>query len=104
MVIPRVKLVRLQPEIDVLKIDNLSSEQIVTESIDLHARWPEMTLKEKRRVVELMVRTIVIGDGEIEFNLVQLPSYQEITNWQNRYLHGCKAARSSRGSGGSVRR
>ena len=95
MVIPRVKLVRLQPEIDVLKIDNLSSEQIVTESIDLHARWPEMTLKEKRRVVELMVRTIVIGDGEIEFNLVQLPCYQEITKWQNTYPHANTAVRSS---------
>jgi hypothetical protein len=50
-------------------------------------------------VAELMVRTIVIGDGEIEFNLVQLPSYQEITNWQNRYPRAYTAARSSRGSG-----
>jgi site-specific DNA recombinase len=98
------ELVRLQSEIDVLKIDNLSSEQMVTEAIDLHTRWPEMTLEEKRRVAELMVRTIVIGDGEIEFNLVQLPSYQEITKWQNRYPRGYKAARSSRGGGASERR
>ena len=69
---------------------------MVTEAIDLHTRWPEMTLEEKRRVAELMVRTIVIGDGEIEFNLVQLPSYQKITNWQNRYPRASKAARSSR--------
>jgi len=94
------ELIRLQSEIDVLKIDNLSSEQMVTEAIDLHTRWPEMTLEEKRRVAELMVRTIVIGDGEIEFNLVQLPSYQEITKWQNTYPHGCRVGRSSRGGGG----
>lgn len=98
------ELARLQAEIDVLKIDNLSSEQMVTEAIDLHTRWPEMTLEEKRRVAELMVRTIVIGDGEIEFNLVQLPSYQEITNWQNRYPRANKAARSSRGSAGFAKR
>ena len=77
---------------------------MVTEAIDLHTRWPEMTLEEKRRVAELMVRTIVIGDGEIEFNLVQLPSYQEITNWQNRYPRANTAGHSSRGSAGSARR
>lgn len=98
------ELVRLQSEIDVLKIDNLSSEQMVTEALDLHARWPEMSLEEKRRVAELMVRTIVVGDGEIEFNLVQLPSYQEITNWQNTYPHANTAARSSRGNAAFVTR
>lgn len=92
------ELIRLQSEIDVLKIDNLSSEQMVNEALDLHARWSEMSLEEKRRVAELMVRTIVVGDGEIEFNLVQLPSYQEITNWQNTYPHAHTAARSSKGS------
>lgn len=97
------ELVRLQSEIDVLKIDNLSSEQMVNEALDLHARWPEMSLEEKRRVAELMVRTIVVGDGEIEFNLVQLPSYQEITNWQNTYPHAHKAAHNSKGNAGSVR-
>lgn len=91
------ELGRLQAEVDVLKIDNLSSEQLVTEAQDLHTRWPEMSLDEKRRVVEVMVRSILIGDGEIEFNLVQLPSYKEITNWQSTYLRANTAGRSSRG-------
>jgi len=73
---------------------------MVTEAIDLHTRWPEMTLEEKPRVAELMVRTIVIEDGEIESNLVQLPSYQEITKRQNRYhpslLQNLQDARSRR--------
>jgi hypothetical protein len=46
-------------------------------------------------VAELMVRTIVIGDGEIEFNLVQLPSYQEFTNWQNTYPRAYTVAHSN---------
>lgn len=95
------ELARLQAEIDILKIDNLSSEQLITEALDLHARWQEMSLEEKRRVTELMVRSIVVGDGEIEFNLVQLPSYKEFTNWQNRYPRASTAGRSSRGSGES---
>lgn len=32
-----------------------------------------------------MMRSIAVGDGEIEFSLVQLPSYKEFTNRQNRY-------------------
>jgi len=39
----------------------------------------------KRRIVEQMVRAIVVGDGTIDFHLVQLLSYQEITNRQNMY-------------------
>lgn len=93
------EIVRLLAEVDVLKIDNLSSEPLVTEARDLHTRWPEMSLDEKRRVAESMARSIMVGDGEIEFNLVQLPSYQEITNWQNTYLRGNTAVRSSRAGG-----
>jgi site-specific DNA recombinase len=98
------EIVRLLAEVDVLKIDNLSSEQLVTEALYLDTRWPEMSLGEKRRVAESMVRSIIVGDGEIEFNLVQLPSYQEITNWQNTYHHVNRAARRNRGNAGSVRR
>ncbi len=98
------EITRLQSEIDVLRIDSLSGEQLVSEALDLHARWPTMTPDEKRRVVDQMVRRIEIGDGEAHMHLIQLPSYKEITNWQNTYPHGCRAARSSRGSAGFVRR
>jgi site-specific DNA recombinase len=89
------EIIRLQAELDLLKIDSLSSEQLVAEAVDLHARWPGMAPDEKRRVAEQMVRSIVIGDGTIDFHLVQLPSYKEITNWQNRYPHAHKPEHSS---------
>lgn len=57
-------MVGRQSETDVWEIDNLLSEVIDEEAIDQHARWPEMTLEKKRRVSELMVRTIVIGEGD----------------------------------------
>lgn len=82
--------------------DSLRGEQLVNEALDLHARWPTMTPDEKRRVAEQMVRTIQIGDCEAHLHLIQLPSYKEITNWQNTYPRGCRAARSSRGSAASA--
>ena len=57
-----------------------------------------MSEDEKRLIAEQMVRTIKIGDGEIEFNLIQLPSYEEITKWQNTYPHGNTAVRSNTAS------
>ena len=93
---------RLQAEIDILRIDSLSGEQLVTEAIELQGRWPQMSQEERRKVIELMVRRIDIGEGELEFHLVQLPSYKEITNWQNTYPHGNTAVRSSTGNGGFV--
>ncbi|MBX7208558.1 MAG: recombinase family protein [Verrucomicrobiaceae bacterium] len=95
---------RLQSEIDILKIDSLSGEQLVAEALDLHARWPTMTPDEKRRVIEQMVRSIEIGDGEANLHLIQLPSYKEITNWQNTYRRANTAVRSCRGSEGARRR
>lgn len=86
---------RLQAEIDVLRIDSLSGEQLISEALHLHSRWPSMGAAEKRQIIEQRVRSIKIGDGDIEFNLVQLPAYQEIANWQNTYPHAHTAVRSS---------
>lgn len=89
------ELERVQGEIDVLTIDSLSSEQIAAEALNLHSRWPEMTLEEKRRVAELMVRSIVVGDGDITFNLIQLPSYQDFANRQSSHLAPSRCAMDS---------
>jgi site-specific DNA recombinase len=90
------ELERVQGEIDVLKIDSLSSEQIAAEALNLHSRWPEMTLEEKRRVAELTVRSIVVGDGTINFNLIQLPSYQDFANRQSSHLAPARCEVDSR--------
>ena len=95
---------RLQSEIDILKIDSLSGEQLVTEALELHARWPKMAPDEKRRVIEQMVRRIDIDEGNpdeaVNFHLIQLPSYEEITNCQNTYPRANTAASSSIETGG----
>src|SRR4030042_894098 len=42
----------IQGEIDFLKIQYLSSDQIFNEAKDLYSRWPELTPEEKRKIVE----------------------------------------------------
>jgi site-specific DNA recombinase len=72
------ELPRVEAEADLLRIDELSSEQIVSEVQDLHRRWPKMAVDDRRRMVELLVKDIVVGNGEISLNLCYVPSFEEM--------------------------
>ena len=74
------ELPKLEADLDLLRTDGLNSEHIMQEAKDLHARWPKMSFEEKRKVVELLVRDIKIGDGEIELNLCYYPSCEDMAN------------------------
>jgi site-specific DNA recombinase len=72
----------VEAEVDLLKIDEFSSEQIMAEAHDFHSRWPKMNPEERRKIIELIVKSIVIGHGEITLNLCYLPSFKEMPNRQ----------------------
>ena len=76
------ELPRLEAEVDLLKIDGLTSEHIIEEIKTLHSRWPSLAPDDRRRIVELLVESIVIGNGEITLNLCYLPTFEEMTNRQ----------------------
>ncbi len=65
---------RLRGEVDFLKIQLLSSSEIVSEAQDLYSRWPEMEFAEKRRIVENILERIIVGKDEITIRLCYLPS------------------------------
>lgn len=67
------QLARLQAEVDVLKITELSQEVALESARDLHTRWPSLPFEEKRRVIETIVEKITIGDGEVEITLWYTP-------------------------------
>jgi site-specific DNA recombinase len=67
----------LQGEIDFLKIQKLSSEEIVTEAKDLYTRWPELERDEKRKVIEQITDRITVGKDEVLIDLAYLPSPSE---------------------------
>ena len=69
---------KLQAEIDIMKISQLSQETAIEEARDLYSRWPSLPFEEKRRIVEAIVEKITIGNGEIEINLFYTPPVSEI--------------------------
>lgn len=85
---------RLQGEIDFLKINYLSSSQIVSEAQDLYSRWPSLPFEEKRRVVENITEKIVVGDGDISLELCYLPSSAELLSKEHRNLRGSARQRA----------
>jgi len=74
---------RAEAEIDLSRINEFSSEHIMAEARDLRSRWPKMNVDERRRIVELLVKNIVIDKDEITLNLCYLTSFEETTNKQH---------------------
>src|SRR6185503_2118117 len=56
---------RLEAEIDVGKVQNISAEEVAQEALKLAEQWPKLDGEEKRTIVETIVEKIVIGKGEI---------------------------------------
>jgi site-specific DNA recombinase len=69
-----IRLPELHGEVDFLKIQYLSSDEILAEAKDLHARWPGLTPAEKRNIVETITDKIIIEKDEVTIRLNYLPS------------------------------
>lgn len=69
----------IQAEIDFLKIQYLSSDEVLQEARDLYSRWPKLTQDEKRKIVEGITEQIIVEDDEVTINLCYLPSSSELT-------------------------
>ena len=64
---------RLQGEVDFLRIQYLSSDEILTEAQNLYSRWGDLSFDEKSQIVENLVQEIVIGTDEVTIELSYLP-------------------------------
>ncbi|MBI2755068.1 MAG: recombinase family protein [Betaproteobacteria bacterium] len=67
------RLPAAQAELDVLRIGQLSEEEVLRDARDLYTRWPELPFDEKRRIVETITERITIGEDEVEINLLYTP-------------------------------
>lgn len=86
----RTQLPALQAELDYLKINILSSDEILYEAKDLYSRWPRLEHEDKRRIVENITDKIVVGDGDVTIHLSYLPVASELAaNGANNphYVH-----------------
>ena len=66
---------KLQSEIDFLKIENLSKEQILTETQDLYSRWSTLSRQEQQQIVETITESIVIEEDKVAINFHYLPFF-----------------------------
>ncbi|MBI5021112.1 MAG: recombinase family protein [Ignavibacteriales bacterium] len=73
------QLPELQGEIDYLKIQYLSSDEVLTEAKDLYERWPTLELVEKRNIIDTITKRITVGSDEVSINLSYMPSSAEMT-------------------------
>jgi site-specific DNA recombinase len=64
----------LEVNLDILKVDTLSSSHILSEGQNLADRWPKLDKEDKRRLVEDLVEEITVGEGEIDIRLLYFPS------------------------------
>jgi site-specific DNA recombinase len=62
-----------QAELDVMKISQLSEEEIFLGAKDLYERWPTLLDEEKRRVIEAITEKIIIAKDEVDINLYYAP-------------------------------
>ncbi|MHB8147915.1 MAG: recombinase family protein [Vulcanimicrobiaceae bacterium] len=67
------ELPALQAELDVMKISQLSEEEIFLGAKSLYDRWPGLEDDEKRGIVEALVEKIIVGKDEVEINLYYAP-------------------------------
>lgn len=68
------QLPEIEAEIDFLKIQNLSTNEIVEEAKDLYKRWPKLPFEEKRSIVETITEKITIHQDSIDISLSYLPT------------------------------
>jgi site-specific DNA recombinase len=76
----------LQGEIDFLKVQYVSSDEIFTRARDVYSHWPELEESAKRQIIENITEKIVVGKEDISINLCYLPSSAELVTERQRNL------------------
>lgn len=78
----------LQGEIDFLKVQYVSSDEIFARARDVYSHWPALEASEKRQIIEHITEKIVVGRDDIAINLCYLPASAEIMAKRQRNLRG----------------
>jgi site-specific DNA recombinase len=78
------ELPKLQAEVDFLKVNKLSADDVLHEANSLYERWPSLPTEDKRKIVEALIEKIVIGNGEIDITFSHLPSSEELCKNQQK--------------------
>ena len=84
------ELPKLQAEVDLLKVNRLSSEDILAESQALYQKWPSLPIDDRRKIAESVCEKIVIGKDDIDITLSCAPSSEELCKNQTLLCAHCR--------------
>lgn len=79
---------RLEADIDFLKVNLLSSDQVLYEAHNLADRWEKLDSTERRQIVETITDEVVIGQDNVTINLHYLPVSPELMARRQRNFRG----------------
>lgn len=78
------ELPRLQAEVDFLRIEAGSRDEVIAEARDLYDRWGSLLPAEKREIVETVVQRIVVSEAEVAIDLAYIPGPSEVATQRHR--------------------
>jgi site-specific DNA recombinase len=85
------ELPKLQAEIDLLKVNRISTDSVMKEADTLYSRWPSMPLDDRRKIAEAICEKMVIGQNDgIDISLSCIPSSVEVCKNQTRLSGRCR--------------
>jgi len=64
----------VQGELDGINQYLRDNDFMLNEARDLYSRWQQLTFEDKRSIVELIVKDIIVAKDEIEINLFYAPT------------------------------
>ncbi len=76
------ELPQVEAQIALLQVDGLSQEELAAEATNLYDRWPGLSNTEKRDIVNLIARSITVGNEEVVIEMIHFPSFQEAEKGQ----------------------
>jgi site-specific DNA recombinase len=80
----QIELPKLEAEVDFLRVNKLSADDVMQESAYLYDRWPTFAAADKRKIVEALIEKVVIGKDEIDITLSWVPSSEDVCKSQQR--------------------
>lgn len=78
------ELPKLQADADYLRVNSISTADVMAEANALYDKWPSLPLDDRRKIAEAVCEKIVIGQGEINITYSHLPSSEELCKSQTR--------------------
>jgi seryl-tRNA synthetase len=87
------ELPRLQGEVDFLKIQYLSRDEVLSGAKDLYGRWEKLEMEEKRQIIEAVLEAIEVGREEVAIDLAYFPSSSEVAGKRQRDFMGSSLPR-----------